>query len=109
MAREEEILKQLHLNNEQLGERRRRVLSTQYREAIEGRCRRQRIILVNDLMPGDLHQFNGPDFDYDESAQWVRGQILVVFKVADDPAVSYFESPECVRLTEDQSISLEDE
>jgi hypothetical protein len=108
MARED-IANQLRLTNEQLGERRRRILVEKYHEAIELQCRRQRFVLVNDFMPHELKDFNGPDFDYDESAQWQRGRILVVYKAGDDPFVSYLESPQGIRMTEDQSITLEDE
>jgi len=106
MARKDDIIAKLRLSDEVLASKTRKKLIDQYTELIEQQLRRKQMVMVNDFMPDELRQFNGPSQDYDESAQWYKGQILIVYKWDDAPATSYMESSQGIRVTEDQAMEF---
>jgi hypothetical protein len=101
----------LDILNEIRGQEPRKEKQKRAEKDRESRQRRYTVlglIPVAQMNPHELSEFNGPDFDeYDESASYSRGQILVVYKIQNDPTTSYLENCHGWRVSMDQSIHME--
>jgi hypothetical protein len=100
-----EILFDLTETDEALGRRERKRLIEQYEKITQKENQRKGILLINHFMPKELREFNDPDFyQYEESAYWIGGRILVVYKMDDDPRTSFYEDTDGCRITDDHAM-----